>query len=55
MLAGASVTFRCGNPPDFNPLVEFTNTIPEKGWGKKNALEFISLLRKFYQDTDCET
>jgi len=41
--------------PHFSPLIDFNKTTPEARWGKKRALKFLSLLRKFYQDTDCAT
>lgn len=43
-----------GKAPKFRPLVEFTNEIPEDRWGKENSLQFITLLQKFYKDTDCK-
>lgn len=44
-----------GNAPDFKPLVNFSNKIPDVRWGKKNADQFLVLLRKFYQDANCES
>ena len=35
-----------------NPLVEFTDEIPDKRWGKDNADKFVRLLKKFYKDTN---
>lgn len=39
---------------DLNPLIEFTDKIPESRWGKDNAYKFVELLKKFYKDADCE-
>lgn len=36
----------------FNPLVEFTDNIPDKRWGKDKANEFVRLLQKFYIESD---
>jgi Domain of unknown function (DUF4932) len=36
----------------FNPLVEFTNKIPDARWGKDNAYEFVKLLNKFYKESN---
>jgi hypothetical protein len=38
---------------NLQPLLEFTEDIPEKRWGKKNAYEFVKLLQKFYQEAKC--
>ena len=38
-------------PPTLNPLITYTDKIPEERWGKKNAEKFIQLLKKFYIDT----
>lgn len=35
-----------------NPLVEFTDKIPDERWGKGNANEFVRLLKKFYQESN---
>ncbi|HNX96195.1 MAG TPA: DUF4932 domain-containing protein [Candidatus Aminicenantes bacterium] len=40
--------------PAFTPLVEFDDKIPEYRWGKKNAGDFLGLLRSFYADAHCE-
>nr|AIA99601.1 hypothetical protein [uncultured bacterium contig00103(2014)] len=39
---------------DLNPIVEFTDKIPEQRWGKDNAYKFVELLKKFYKDAACE-
>lgn len=41
-------------PPELNPIIPFTSTVPEPRWGKENAEKFIELLRQFYIDTSCE-
>jgi hypothetical protein len=42
-------------PPELQPLVPFSGTVPESRWGsKENALQFASLLRQFYTDTHFE-
>jgi hypothetical protein len=38
-----------------NPLVEFTDEVPNNRWGKENAQKFVNLLKKFYKDTDSKT
>lgn len=43
-----------GDAPNFNPLVKFSDSIPEKRWGKENAITFVKLLRSFYKDAHCE-
>lgn len=35
-----------------NPLVEFTDIVPESRWGKDNSYEFVRLLKKFYKDSN---
>ena len=44
-----------GNPPDFKPLVEFSDSIPDpdQRWKKKNSIKFLELLKKFYKDANC--
>jgi hypothetical protein len=41
-------------PPALTPRVAFTDTAPERRWGKDAAEEFAKLLRQFYKDADCE-
>jgi len=41
-------------PPEMQPLVPFTDEIPENRWGKKNAVKFLKLLNEFYTDARCE-
>ncbi|HZK69670.1 MAG TPA: DUF4932 domain-containing protein [Paludibacter sp.] len=48
------MAFHIDRAPYFKPLVEFSKTIPEERWGKKNALKFIKLLQQFYVDAQCE-
>lgn len=40
--------------PDFSPKVAFTATVPHKDYGAKEAAEFARLLKKFWNDADCE-
>lgn len=35
-----------------NPLVKFTDKIPDERWGKDNANEFVRLLKKFYKESN---
>ncbi len=39
---------------DYTQKVVFTESVPHKDFGRKNAEEFVRLLRKFYQDAECE-
>lgn len=39
--------------PEFRPLVTFTDNLPER-WGKKQAEEFLTLLRQYYKDSKCD-
>lgn len=41
------MAFHIGESPSFSPKVEFTDIIPEKRWGKENAIKFLELLRDF--------
>lgn len=41
-------------PPELKPLIDFSDSIPEKRWGQDNAIKFVGLLRKFYIDTQFE-
>jgi len=42
-------------PPRLDPIIPFTDAVPEARWGKKNAEKFVGLLKKFYIDADCAT
>ncbi|MDD2812404.1 MAG: DUF4932 domain-containing protein [Bacteroidales bacterium] len=42
-------------PPQMEPIVPFTDKIPEARWGKEKATEFLKLLNQFYVDADCAT
>ncbi|RXR34806.1 DUF4932 domain-containing protein [Flavobacterium piscinae] len=37
---------------NFNPIVPFSDTIPDVRWGKGNAYKFIELLHLFYKDSN---
>jgi len=37
---------------NLDPLVPFTDSIPEARWGRDNALEFVRLLKDFYRETN---
>lgn len=39
-------------PPALEPLMPFTNDIPDRRWGKDNATAFVQSLRKFYRDSN---
>ncbi len=41
-------------PPNMVPIIPFSETIPEKRWGKETALKFLNLLNQFYIDTNSE-
>jgi hypothetical protein len=41
-------------PPALNQLFPFSETAPEPRWGKKNAEEFVALLKRFYVDAECD-
>ncbi|WP_338390326.1 DUF4932 domain-containing protein [Aureibacter tunicatorum] len=42
------------DPPGMEPIVPFTNELPDKRWGKENANKFLKLLNQFYTDAKCE-
>ena len=48
------MAFHINLPPEFKPKVEFVDEIPEKRWGKDNALKFLELLKDFYIASDFE-
>ena len=37
---------------NLDPLVPFSDKIPEARWGRENALEFVRLLKDFYRETN---
>lgn len=39
---------------NFNPIIPFSDKIPDTNWGKETAEEFVILLKKFYHDTKSE-
>jgi hypothetical protein len=39
---------------DLEPLVEFTEKVPDQRWGKENAREFVRLLNSFYEESKSE-
>ena len=45
-----AMAIHLSQPPELEPLVPFSDKIPEPRWGKKTAMEFIILLRQFYTD-----
>lgn len=53
--AAMSMAVHLDKEANFEPLVPFSDDIPDIRWGKENAYKFIELLKKFYSDADCET
>jgi len=41
-------------PPSLDPIIPFTDKVPENRWGKDNAYKFVALLKQFYTDTHCD-
>ena len=41
-------------PPLLNPVVPFSAQVPERRWGRENAIKFTGLLMQFYTDARCE-
>ncbi len=39
--------------PNLTPKVPFTETAPNKSWGKPTAEEFVRLLKVFYKEANC--
>jgi len=37
-----------------NPLIDFSTTLPDLRWSKDDAIKFISLLKRFYKDAECD-
>lgn len=52
--APMDLALRVSQAPEFEPIVEFTDQVPEYRWGKKNAEDFIQLLKSFYTDARCQ-
>ncbi|WP_172435862.1 DUF4932 domain-containing protein [Sediminicola luteus] len=40
---------------NLDPRIEFSEKLPDERWDKENANTFVSLLKAFYIDADCET
>lgn len=49
-----SMAVHLGSAPEFLPLVPFSNSVPDQRWGKRNSEKFLSLLRKFYVEAQCD-
>ncbi len=47
-----SMAVHLSSPPELRPLVAFSDEVPERRFGKENALQFAKLLRDFYRDTN---
>jgi len=39
---------------DLNTRIDFSDSIPDKRWGKENAYKFVKLLKEFYTDANCK-
>lgn len=39
---------------NLNPRIDFSDSIPDKRWGKENAYKFVKLLKEFYTDANCK-
>lgn len=39
---------------NLNPRVNFSDSIPNKSWGKENTEKFVKLLNEFYTDANCK-
>ena len=41
-------------PPSLQPILPFTEQVPETRWGAEQAAQFSTLLQQFYREADCE-
>jgi len=41
-------------PPELDPVIPFSNQIPEHRWGKEGGEKFVKLLKQFYKEAHCE-
>jgi hypothetical protein len=39
---------------DLDPIVKFTDKIPDRRWGKRDGEKFVKLLKQFYKDSQSE-
>ncbi len=39
---------------DLNPLIDFTQTLPDERWSVNDATKFVKLLKDFYEDAECK-
>ena len=49
-----AMAINIGPSPNFEPLQPFNSQIPDSRWSKDRAMEFLTLLKKFYTDANCE-
>lgn len=49
-----SMAIHIEQPPLLNPIFEFSSSI-EQRWNSKIAFEFLDLLQRFYNESDCES
>jgi len=47
-----SMAVHISQPPELQPLIPFNSGVPEPRWGKKGGLQFLRLLRDFYQESN---
>lgn len=51
---GAAAFMAVSLDESLNPRIDFSDSIPDKCWGKENAYKFVKLLKEFYTDANCK-
>jgi hypothetical protein len=49
-----AMAIHLSQPPELEPLIPFSENVPEKRWGKESGEKFVRLLKQFYKDAHCD-
>ncbi|MFN7791970.1 MAG: DUF4932 domain-containing protein, partial [Cyclobacteriaceae bacterium] len=41
--------------PSLDPIIPFNSNVPDKRWDAETSNKFVTLLKQFYKDTDCNS
>jgi len=47
-----AMALHLSSPPDLEPVVPFTDSVPDARWGRENSRMFALALHRFYRDTN---
>jgi hypothetical protein len=50
-----SMAIYLNHVPSLDPIIPFNSNVPDKRWDAETSNKFVTLLKQFYKDTDCNS